>query len=126
MSKENLEQFIQQISDSEELQSTIGDEIDTDAFIALGAEHGRDFSVEDLAENAELSDEELDGVAGGQSAGSQAATRAVVTHIVGAGDWDVDTDQSALFGRKMKGAFKLKIAGGTGSYQGGQSGNPLD
>ena len=38
MSKENLEQFIQQISDSEELQSTIGDEIDTDAFIALGAE----------------------------------------------------------------------------------------
>ncbi len=72
MSKENLEQFIQQISDSEELQSTIGDEIDTDAFIALGAQHGCDFSVEDLAENAELSDEELDGVAGGVSILGQA------------------------------------------------------
>ena len=66
MSKENLEQFIQQISDSEELQTRIGDEIDTDAFIALGAEHGCEFTAEDLAEHAELSDEELDGVAGGQ------------------------------------------------------------
>ena len=65
MSKENLEQFIQQISDSEELQSTIGDEIDTNAFIALGAEHGCEFTAEDLAEHAELSDEQLDGVAGG-------------------------------------------------------------
>ena len=65
MSKENLGQFIQQISDSEELQTRIGDEIDTDAFIALGAEHGCEFSVEDLQESAELSDEELDGVAGG-------------------------------------------------------------
>ena len=126
MSKENLEQFIQQISGSEELQTRIGDEIDAESLIALGAEHGCEFTAEDLAEHVELSEEELDGVAGGQSAGSQAATRAVVTHIVGAGDWDVDTDQSALFGRKMKGAFKLKIAGGTGSYQGGQSGNPLD
>ena len=63
MSKENLEQFIQQISDSEELQTRIGDEIDTDAFIALGAEHGCEFTTEDL--HAELSDEQLDGVAGG-------------------------------------------------------------
>ena len=65
MSKENLEQFIQQISDSEELQSTIGDEIDTNAFIALGAEHGCEFTAEDLAEHAEVSDEELDGLSGG-------------------------------------------------------------
>ena len=67
MSKENLDQFIQQISDSEELQVRVGEEIDADAFIALGAEHGCEFSAEDLAENAELSDEELDGVAGGVS-----------------------------------------------------------
>ena len=65
MSKENLEQFIQQISGSEELQSTIGDEIDADAFIAFGAEHGCEFTEEDLQESAGLSDEELDGVAGG-------------------------------------------------------------
>jgi len=67
MSKETLDQFIQQISDSEELQARIGEEIDTDAFITLGAEHGCEFSAEDLAESAELSDEELDGVAGGLS-----------------------------------------------------------
>ena len=65
MSKENLEQFIQQISDSEELQSTIGDEIDTDAFIALGAEHGCEFTEEDVMQNVGLSDDELDSVAGG-------------------------------------------------------------
>jgi len=67
MSKENLEQFIQQISDSEELQTRIGDEIDTESLIALGAEHGCEFTAEDL--HAELSDEELDGVAGGVTVG---------------------------------------------------------
>ena len=39
--------------------------MDDDAFIALGTEHGCEFSAEDLAENVGLSDEELDGVAGG-------------------------------------------------------------
>jgi len=33
--------------------------------LPLGVEHGCEFSAEDLAENAELSDEALDGVAGG-------------------------------------------------------------
>ena len=65
MSKESLEQFINQVADSEELQIKIGEEIDTDAFIALGAEHGCEFSAEDLAEDVEISDEELDGVVGG-------------------------------------------------------------
>ncbi len=74
MSKENLEQFIQQISASEELQTRIGDKIDTESLIALGAEHGCEFTAEDLAEHAELSDEELDGVAGGGIA-SRAVTR---------------------------------------------------
>ena len=68
MSKENLEQFIQKVTSSEELQARIGEEIDADSLIALGAEHGCEFTAEDLAENAELSDEELDGVAGGVSA----------------------------------------------------------
>ena len=63
MSKETLDQFIQKVTDDEELQTWIGEEMDTDAFIALGAEHGCEFSVEDLVENAELSDGELDGVA---------------------------------------------------------------
>ena len=65
MSKENLIQFMNQVTDSEELQNRIGYELDTDALIALGAAHGCKFTAEDLTEYAELSDEELDSVAGG-------------------------------------------------------------
>ena len=65
MSKESLEQFVQQITDSEELQVRIGKEIETDTLIALGAEHGCEFSAEDVQAAWGLSDEELDGVVGG-------------------------------------------------------------
>mgnify|MGYP000621410550 CR=1 FL=1 len=68
MSKESLEQFIRQVADSEELQAKIGEEIDAETLIALGAELGCEFTGEDLQEASELSDEELDGVAGGVSA----------------------------------------------------------
>jgi|TARA_B100000315_G_scaffold139191_1_gene128271 predicted ribosomally synthesized peptide with nif11-like leader len=67
MSKENLEQFMEQIAGSEELQARIGEEIDTEALIALGVECGCDFTAEDLHESGELSDEELEEVAGGTS-----------------------------------------------------------
>jgi hypothetical protein len=49
MSKETLEQFVQQITKSQELQVRIGEEIETDALIALGAEHGCEFSAEDMS-----------------------------------------------------------------------------
>ena len=65
MSQQSLEQFLEKVAQSEELQSTIGEEIDVESLIALGAEHGFEFTAENLAANAELSDEELDGVAGG-------------------------------------------------------------
>ena len=65
MSQESLEQFLEKVAQSEELQSTIGEEIDVESLIALGAKHGFEFTAENLAANAELSDEELDGVAGG-------------------------------------------------------------
>ena len=65
MSKENLEQFMKQIAESEELQAKIGEEIDAEALITLGAECGCEFTAEELQESAELSDEELDGIAGG-------------------------------------------------------------
>jgi len=65
MSKENLNQFIQKVIDSEGLQARIGDEIDADSLIALGAECGCECTAEELQESAELSEEELDGVAGG-------------------------------------------------------------
>jgi predicted ribosomally synthesized peptide with nif11-like leader len=67
MSKENLERFMTQVADSEDLQAKIGEEITGDALVALGAAHGCEFSAEDLAADAELSDQELDGVAGGAS-----------------------------------------------------------
>ena len=65
MSKENLEQFMEQVAGSEELQAKIGEEIDAEALIALGAECGCEFTAEELQESAELSDEELGTVAGG-------------------------------------------------------------
>jgi len=67
MSKENLEQFMSKVADSEELQAKIGEEIDAAALIALGAESGCEFTADDLTEYAKLSDDELDEVAGGWS-----------------------------------------------------------
>ncbi len=65
MSKENLEQFMSKVADSEELQAKIGEQIDAAALIALGAECGCEFTAEELQDSAELSDDELDEVAGG-------------------------------------------------------------
>ena len=65
MSKENLEQFMSKVADSEELQAKIGEEIDAEALIALGAECGCEFTAEELQEAAELSDDELDEATGG-------------------------------------------------------------
>ena len=97
MSKENLEQFIQQISDSEELQTRIGDEIDAESLIALGAEHGCEFTAEDL--HAELSDDELDGVAGGLAQTAEGGLKAFKLTIAGgimrlsdAPCWRISTD----------------------------------
>ncbi len=63
--KENLDQFIQKVTDSEELQVRVGDEIETDALIALGAEHGCEFNAEDVQAVWGVSDDDLDGVVGG-------------------------------------------------------------
>ena len=71
MSKEAVEQFVTQIADSEELRTQIEGQLDSDGemsmdeLIELGAAYGCDFSVDDLNEAAELSDEELNCVAGG-------------------------------------------------------------
>jgi predicted ribosomally synthesized peptide with nif11-like leader len=87
MSKENLEQFMNQIAESEELQAKIGEEIDAESLIALGAENGCEFTEEDIQESAELSDEELDGVAGGFETGpiSGSNSQAARVESVGGG-----------------------------------------
>jgi len=65
MSKENLEHFMKQVDDSQDLQAKIGAEITGEALVALGAAHGCEFSIEDVQAGAELSDAELEGVSGG-------------------------------------------------------------
>lgn len=65
MSKENLEQFMKEVAESDELKARISDEIDNDSLIALGSEQGYEFTAEDLNGSAELSDKELDKAAGG-------------------------------------------------------------
>ena len=65
MSKENFEQFIKQIDESEDLQAKIGEEITGDALVALGAAHGCEFSIEDVQASVELSDDQMEGVSGG-------------------------------------------------------------
>jgi predicted ribosomally synthesized peptide with nif11-like leader len=80
MSKENLEQFINKIAENAQLQSQLGEETDTDTLIALGAENGYEFSLEDFQESTELSDEELDEVAGGRgSISSDSIKQAIST-----------------------------------------------
>ncbi len=65
MSQTNLEHFLNEVAESEELQSCIGEEITGEDLVALGADHDWEFTTDELLAAAELSDEELDAVAGG-------------------------------------------------------------
>ena len=67
MSKENLEQFMKQVAENEDLQAKIGEEITGDALVALGAAHGCEFSTEDVQASAELSEATMERVSGGRS-----------------------------------------------------------
>ena len=81
MSQDALEQFMTQVEGSADLQARIGEEVEADALVALGAAHGCEFTVEDVraagtAESAgELSDEQLDGVSGGMHQGAMNSVR---------------------------------------------------
>ncbi len=60
MSTENVLQFMSKVADSEELQAKIGEEIDTEALIALGAECGCEFSALDWVTAVEVANLVLD------------------------------------------------------------------
>ncbi len=64
MSKENLDRFMSRIAGSDELQAKNGDEISVETMIALGAEEGIDFRAEECGESDELTDDNLEAVAG--------------------------------------------------------------
>jgi len=92
MSKESLEQFMEKVGSNEELRASIENQLDSDgnisvdALIAFGAENGCEFTTEDLTQNVELSDEELDAVAGGsvtlENLAASAAIRAMFAVVV--------------------------------------------
>ena len=71
MSKDGLQEFLDKVGSNDELKQTIENQLDGDgnigveALIALGSDNRCEFTAEDLTQNLELSDEELDGVAGG-------------------------------------------------------------
>ena len=67
MSQVSLQRFMTEVAANEDLQARIGDESDGEDLIALGAKHGWEFTTEELLASAELSDEELESVAGGSS-----------------------------------------------------------
>jgi len=72
MSKENLERFMVEVAENRSLQVVISDEIIAESLVALGAEHGFDFSVEDIQQSSELREDELSLVVGGvKSQGGQ-------------------------------------------------------
>ena len=92
MSKESLEQFMEKVGSNDELRASIESQLDSDgnitvdALIALGSENGCEFTTEDLTQNVELSDEELDAVAGGsvtlENLAASAAIRAMFAVVV--------------------------------------------
>ena len=115
MSQQALEQFVTQIADSEELRTQIEGQLDSDGemsmdeLIELGAAYGCDFSVDDLNEAAELSDEELNCVAGGTNSdakkqslsnGPSVSSQSDIGIVDGYGDGTVDLEP--LVTREMK------------------------
>ena len=62
---ENMKKFLEAVSKSEELVAKVNAEKDQDALIALAKELGIALTAADFEDDGELSDDELDAVAGG-------------------------------------------------------------
>ena len=67
MSEEQLKAFIAKAKDDTSLQEKLKGAADADAVVAIAKEHGHEFTADKLTET--LSDEELEGVAGGTGMG---------------------------------------------------------
>ena len=70
MTEKTFEQFLDALAENETLQSRMREEMDAAALVSLGAEHGYEFTVDDLTSlsELELDEGELSQVAGGGSA----------------------------------------------------------
>lgn len=62
---ENLKKFFEEVSKDEELVAKIGNEKDVNALIAMAKDMGIELTAEDFLESNEISDDDLDTVAGG-------------------------------------------------------------
>ena len=70
MSEEQLKAFLEKLKDDSSLQEKLKAASDADAASAIAKEAGFSISADDLKNaQSELSDEELEGVAGGQARG---------------------------------------------------------
>jgi predicted ribosomally synthesized peptide with nif11-like leader len=66
MSRESFEKFREAVLRSEELRSAMQGTVRSEAdMLALAARHGYEFTAEELHDGLELSEEELEAVAGG-------------------------------------------------------------
>ena len=70
MTEKTFEQFLDALAENETLRSRMSEEMDAAALVSLGAEHGYEFTVDDLTSlsELELDEGELSQVAGGGSA----------------------------------------------------------
>ena len=67
MSEEQLKAFLEKVKDDTSLQEKLKAAADSDAVLAIAKEAGFSISADDLKNaQSELSDEELEGVAGGR------------------------------------------------------------
>jgi predicted ribosomally synthesized peptide with nif11-like leader len=68
MSEEQLKAFLEKVKGDTTLQEKLKAASDADGVVAIAKEAGFKISAEDLNEKVELSEEELEGVAGGGAA----------------------------------------------------------
>ena len=70
MAEKTFEQFLDALAENETLRIRMSEEMDAAALVSLGAEHGYEFTVDDLTSlsELELDESELSQIAGGGSA----------------------------------------------------------
>ena len=75
MSEEQLKAFLEKVQVDTSLQEKLKAAVDADAVTAIAKEAGFSISADDLKNaQSELSDEELEGIAGGQYSGHNSCT----------------------------------------------------
>ncbi|HIG39541.1 MAG TPA: Nif11-like leader peptide family natural product precursor [Gammaproteobacteria bacterium] len=88
MSKESLIGFVKLVVGDRELQAKIDDNTDADSLVAMGTEHGMDFSVDEVNSllpslaDEELSDDDLQQIAGGARRISKSMMRQKIKTLV--------------------------------------------